>query len=252
MIKKTLLALALACLALMLGAPVAGAQDSTLQILLSRSMGFSLGNQIQGSFTISVADPAGLTAVTYLIDGKEMSTVTQAPFRYSFSTDSYTVGPHQFSATAQTAGGLKLTSNMIDVEIVTPSAGLQSTTRILIPVFGVVLLIIVVMVALQVMPIGRNKRRFAQGGAASYGPAGGAICPRCGRPFARSVLALNLITGKLERCPYCGKWSITRPVSIEALHAAEQAEVQGAKPAIPELTPEERLRQQIEDSKLSN
>jgi hypothetical protein len=128
---------------------------------------------------------------------------------------------------------------------------LQATTSVLFPILGILALIIVGMVLLQVLPMSRNKRRFEQGGVHNYGAAGGAICPKCGRPFSRSIFGLNLLTGKLERCPYCGKWSITRPASIGALRAAEQAEVQGAQPAVRELTPEERLRQQIEDSRLA-
>ena len=227
------------------------AQGDELQLLLSKSMGFSLGNQIQGSFDIAVSGPADITSVTYMIDGKEMATVTQAPFRYSFSTDSYATGQHHFSATAMTASGQTLKSNVIDVEMVTLSGGLQATTRIIGPILGILLVVIVVMVALQMLPMRRNRRRFEQGGVRNYGAAGGAICPKCGRPFARSIFGLNMLTGKLERCPYCGKWSVTRPASVEALRAAEQAEVEGAQPAVREMTEEERLRQQIEESRLS-
>jgi hypothetical protein len=249
--KKFLFALAMACLVLVAGASVTGAQGNELELLLTKNMGLALGDQIQGSFTLSVSGPEDMTSVTYMIDGNEMATVTQAPLRYSFSTDSYAPGRHTFSATAKTTSGQTLKSNVIDVEIVTLAAGLQAGTRVLIPIFGVVLVIIVVMVAIQVLPIGRNKRRFEPGAVRNYGAAGGTICPNCGRPFARSIFALHLGNRRLERCPYCGKWSMTRPASIEALRAAEQAELQGAKPAVHELTPEELLRQQIEESRLS-
>ncbi len=248
--KKKFLALAILAVVLLAAANVAMAQSDGLQVSLSRSMGFSMGNQIQGSFNIAVSGRDDLASVTFLIDGKEMTTVTAPPFRYSFSTDSYPAGQHQFSATARTTGGQTVKSNVLDVEILSAAEGWQATGRIMIPILGVVLLIVVVMAAIQFLPIGRNKRQFVPGEQRNYGIEGGAICPRCGRPFARSFLGINLFTGKLERCPYCGKWSITRPASLEALRAAEQAEAQGAKPEVHEMTPEERLRQQIEDSRL--
>ncbi len=242
--------IALAVLCLLLVAPAALAQGDQLQLFLSRSFGFSLGNQIQGQFSLTVSGPAGLSSVTYYLDGQEMATVTKAPFSYSFSTDTYPLGMHRLAASAVTASGQTLRSNPIDVEMVSAAAGWQSTGRLLIPIFGVVLLVVVLMVAVQVLPFG-GKRRYEPGETRSYGAAGGAICPKCGRPFARSLLAPNLLFGKLERCPYCGKWSITRPATMEALRAAEQAEVQAAAPLVPEPTPEEQLRRQIEESRLS-
>ncbi len=249
--KKIFFSLAVFALALLASANIVAAQGDGLQISLSRNVGFSLGNQIQGSFNIAASGRDDLASVTFLIDGKEMTTVTAAPFRYSFSTDSYSTGQHQFSATARTTGGQTVKSNVLDVEIVTATQGWQASTRIIYPLLGVVLLVIVIVVGVQVLPFGRNKRPFVPGEQRDYGPMGGAICPRCGRPFARNFLSMNLMFGKLERCPYCGKWSITRPASIEALRAAEQAEVQGAKAEVHEITPEERLRQQIEESRMS-
>jgi ribosomal protein L32 len=255
--KKCPFLLLIACLAFMLCARLAGAQTSDLQLLLSKDMGFAFGSQIQGSFSLSVAGPADMTSATYSIDGREMATVKQSPFRYAFTTDSYAIGQHQFMATATTAGGQMLKSNVIDVEIVSPSAGLQASTRIIVPIVAIVFVIIAAMFAVQFLPRGSNKRRIEIAGAGAgtvvqdYGIAGGAICPKCGRPFARSIFGLNLLSGKLDRCPHCGKWSITHRASSEALLAAEQSEAQAATSAVPEQTADELLRQQIEDSRLS-
>jgi DNA-directed RNA polymerase subunit RPC12/RpoP len=233
------------------GAGVAAAQDNALELVLNRNFGMALGKQIQGSFTLALGNTDNLVSVTYFIDGQPMSTVSEAPFRYSFSTDGYALGTHRLSAQGKTRGGQTLDSNVIEVEMVSAAEGFQSAGRVLLPIGGLLVVVIGVMLALQLLPMSRNKRRFSEGGVRNYGVAGGAICPRCGRPFARSFFGLNLLTGKLERCPYCGKWSITRPASLEALRAAEQAEVAGAAPAVREVSAEERLRQQIEDSKLS-
>ncbi len=71
------------------------------------------------------------------------------------------------------------------------------------------------------------------------------------RPFPLSMFSLHLLTRKLERCPYCGKWSFVRRASRAELEAAARAELQGETQTVHELTPEERLKQQIEDSRLS-
>jgi hypothetical protein len=250
MLKRIIFALAVAC-ALLGSTSAVSAQSGDLQLTLSKRMGLALGDQIQGTFELGVAGASDLTSVTYTIDGKEMATVTQPPFRYTFSTDSYAPGRHQFAATAKTSGGLTLQSTAIDAELLTASEGMQSFTRVLGPILGILAVVIVAMLALQLLPMGRTRRHYEQGGVRNYGAAGGAICPKCGRPFARSMFGLNLVTGKLERCPYCGKWSITRPASIESLRAAEQAEAHADTPTVRVTTPEELLRQQIEDSRLS-
>ncbi len=249
--KKILYALAITCLALFLGTTAALAQSSELQLSLSRNFGFSMGKQIQGSFTIAAYGPTDLTSVTYLIDGKEMATVTQAPFRYSFSTDSYPLGNHQFSATAKTSSGQTLQSNVIDVEMVTASEGWQAGGRIALPLLGIVFLVILLSFGMQFVTMGK-RRRYEPGAERNYGVSGGAICPRCGRPYARSFWSLHMMGSKLERCPYCGKWAFVRAASPEALRAAEQAELQGSQPtAVHEKTAEERLLEQIEESRMA-
>ena len=81
--------------------------------------------------------------------------------------------------------------------------------------------------------------------------AGGAICPRCQRPFARGVLSPNLLVGKLERCPFCGKWSVLAARPLAELRAAEAAELASAEGgARPDAADEEeRLRREIEESR---
>ena len=37
---------------------------------------------------------------------------------------------------------------------------------------------------------------------------GTAVCPTCGKPFARHLWAPNLGVGKFDRCPHCKKWSM--------------------------------------------
>ncbi len=248
--RRWLSAAMLACAVLVFAAGSVAAQGNTLQLFLSKTWGFSLGSQIQGQFALGVSGPADMTSVTFEIDGQEMATLTQAPFKYSFSTDNYAVGQHQLTATARTASGQVLKSNSIGAEIVTAAGGWQSTTRIMGPLFGIILLLVVVTIVVQVVPLG-SRRRYEPGAVRNYGISGGTICRKCGRPFALAFLSPNLITGKLVRCPYCGKWSIARQASLDALRAAERAELQGATPQVQAVSPEEALRRQIEESRLS-
>ncbi len=67
--------------------------------------------------------------------------------------------------------------------------------------------------------------------------------------MAFPVLGLNLVGGKFQRCPYCGKWSVFRRVPLEKLRAAEQAEVEPAAGQVPAASEEERLRKELDDSK---
>jgi ribosomal protein L32 len=84
-----------------------------------------------------------------------------------------------------------------------------------------------------------------------YGMAGGAVCKACGLPFSRHTFSPNLLVGKLERCPHCGKTAIARRATPDQLAEAEarlQAE-EGGGMAQSDESPEERLRRQIEQSR---
>lgn len=83
-----------------------------------------------------------------------------------------------------------------------------------------------------------------------YGILGGAVCPKCGKPFRRSLMGLNLVLWRFQRCPHCRKWILTRRASRAELEQAEKRMASVEQPAAGEpLSPEERLRRQIEASK---
>jgi hypothetical protein len=227
----------------------AGAQDGEVRLSLSKAWGYSMGGQIQGLMILSVAAPKDTTSVRFELDDEEIATVTQPPFSIQFNTDKYPQGRHKFSATVQTAGGQTLDSNTISVEFVSAEQGWQVAQRIIIPIGAVVIIAMLASLGGQFLTSGRGKQRSEPGAPRHYGIAGGAICPRCGRPFARHFLSPNLLVGKLERCSYCGKWSVVAAASREALAAAEAAEIEASKPAVPEPNPEEKLRRQIEESR---
>jgi hypothetical protein len=241
------LALMLAGFILMLVGPV-GAQNGELRLSLSKDWGFAAGGQIQGVFTLSVRGPQEVAAVRFELDGQEIAAVTQPPFTLKFNTDKYPSGKHSFSATGRMADGRTIESNAINVEFVTAEAGWQVVQRIMLPLFVVVGAIVLLVAVGPLIGDGKGQRRSEPGAPRHYGPAGGAICPQCGRPFALSFLSLNLITRKLERCPHCGKWSLVTRAPREALAAAEAAEVEASHLAMPEARSEKWIKR-IEESR---
>ena len=124
--------------------------------------------------------------------------------------------------------------------------------RILLPVVGALALVGVLVVVFTVIDIRRGRKSHTPLGAARrYGLMGGTVCPKCGRPFSRHWWAPNALAGKLDHCPHCGRWSVVRALPLDQLRAAEAAELQNAQPAtpLPNLSPEEKLRRQLDDSR---
>jgi len=228
------------------------AQSDQLKLGVHRLFGYGGGDQIQGSFRLDVTGPSDLTRVTFKIDDQVVATVTAAPFQVDFVTDSYALGWHNLTAEGQTASGQTLTSAPRRFEFISASTGWASVGRIFVPILGVLGLIAVVAVIGIVLDTRRSRQSPTPLGAERrYGLMGGAICPKCSRPFSRHWWALNAGLGKLDRCPHCGHWSIMRAVPLEQLRAAEAAELQAAQPAnpVPELSAEEKLRRQLDDSR---
>ena len=100
------------------------------------------------------------------------------------------------------------------------------------------------------MITGRKTVALEPGTPRNY-PLGGAVCPKCQRPFAVHIYGINLAFSKFDRCPYCGKWSVVRRESMQKLRAAEEAELVRSKETgtVQGMTEEEKLKKQLEDSK---
>jgi hypothetical protein len=79
------------------------------------------------------------------------------------------------------------------------------------------------------------------------------VCGRCGFPFSRGILAPNLVFGKLERCPHCGKWAIVRRAFPAELADAEERyhEAQQETGKV-EVDEQESLRRSLEDSRFDD
>jgi hypothetical protein len=94
---------------------------------------------------------------------------------------------------------------------------------------------------------GRNGK-FAPG---RYGAAGAAVCPHCQLPFSRHLMAPNLLGGKLERCPHCGKWSLRRRATPEEVSRAEARYLAQSRPA-GSPPPDDSYRRELDDSRFDS
>ncbi|MGB2896095.1 MAG: hypothetical protein WBB65_08025 [Anaerolineales bacterium] len=214
--KATILLFILLAILLTIPAYAQDVEDG-LDLNLRRDFGYKAGVRIQGRFTISTDGPQDLERVKYLIDGDFFAEVSESPFRFSFSTSDYTLGAHTLSAIGTTASGAEVFFEEIRVEFISADESWQKAADIAIPlIVGVVVL--VGLGALLPVLMGRRSGSFKLG---KYGPAGGAVCRRCGFPYPRHFLSPNLLVGKLARCPHCGRWAIAPRASHTALEEAE-------------------------------
>jgi rRNA maturation protein Nop10 len=218
MLRKALLALVVFLLLLIPLRPVlAQSGEGDFQLRLRRTFGYQSGNQIQGSFTLEVTGEAEFHEVTYWVDDELLATVTESPFRTSFNTSEYTPGTHEIRAVGFGMHGEQLESQVIRVTFITAEEGWQTAGRIAAWILGSVVALML-LGAIGMGLISRGKRRFELG---VYGAAGGAVCDRCSLPFTRHVLSFNLLFGKLERCPHCGRIAIVPRASRTDLEEAE-------------------------------
>lgn len=250
--KKIFVLLFLLALAA-LARPVWAQSPDELTLSLSRDFGYSSGTgKIQGLFTIKASGPEDLAKVVFLIDGKPIGEATSSPFKQQFDTSNYSLGVHTLGAIGTTRDGRELQAAEQTREFVPASTGMETVAKIILPLLAVLGLAAFFSYMLPAL-LGRGKAKsLAPGAARSYAPLGGAICPKCGRPFAVHIYGLNLVVGKLDRCPYCGKWSLVTRASPAQLREAEAAELDLAQESgvtSPETSPEEKLRKDLDNSR---
>lgn len=227
----------------------ASAQEETpaLEISLRRDFGYGgFANDIQGTFTFKADGPANLTEVQFYLDGTLMGTDDEAPFSLQFNTDSYDPGIHELSAVGVLADGSQITSSVRTYEFLSGDNAMGNTMRIVVPILAIT---VGVTLLGAILPMIRRKSS-ADVTIGQYSIAGGTVCPRCKLPFSRSSFSPNMVTGKLERCPHCGKWSIRPRASRAELDAAEdRLRAKSQEKAQIEVDPEESLRRSLDDSR---
>jgi hypothetical protein len=114
--------------------------------------------------------------------------------------------------------------------------------------------ILLLYLAFRILPMFLSKKPktvLPLGAPREYGLGGGAVCPRCHRPFRLSYVPLKFGFFKLDRCEFCGQWSFMRRLSLEELRAAEAAELAEGQPAQPvtSKTDTEKQAERVDDSR---
>lgn len=219
------------------------------QVSLRRDFGYGNGVEIQGNMTLSLkGDTENAVRVTFLMDEGTLTTLESAPYQFSFSTDNYRPGAHSLSAQVETKDGKTFTTKALTYHFLSAEEASNNTKNILIPLLGVAALVIIISVLSQLKS--DKKVGSTNGQPRVYGGLyGGAVCSRCGHPFQRSAFGMNLVAGRLERCPACGKFILTVRASAEQLATAEEI-VKSKIPGWSEpLKEKDEIVDQLEESK---
>jgi hypothetical protein len=194
------------------------AQAETLEVDFTRDWGYGgFGGDIQGKFSLRVSGPDSLEEVRFMLDETVMAVLTEPPFNFQFDTDAYPPGPHTLMVIGILSDGTQLKGPEYRRVFLSEEESRDATMRLIVPMLvgigGITLLATVIPMVFS------RKGNFSLG---NYGLAGGAVCSRCMLPFSRHMLAPNMVFGKLERCPHCGKWAIVRAATPQELAAAEE------------------------------
>ena len=239
-------------LALGLAVPVlAQSGEGTLTLKLRRDFGYGgFDGKIQGAFSMRVSGPANLSRVVYFIDDQQIGEVSGEPFDLQFNTGSYAPGWHTLTATGYLADGAQLQSNQVRAYFITAAEAGKATLGIVIPIFGIVLAVSVVSILVPLLTGKQDKTRPV----GEYSAAGAAICKRCGLPFSRHVFAPNMVLGKVERCPHCGKWQVAMRASGAALTQAEERLRQDRSAGVMQVaeSEEDKLQRMLDDSRFED
>ncbi len=234
-------------LSLLLPLRFASAQDTTeaLSLKLRKDFGFALGGRIQGSFTLSASGPSDLHSVDFIIGEAVVFQDDEPPFEYQFHTSDFELGVHRIQAVGATSASGIVQSKVLQFEFVSADQSWEAAKSVIIPMF--ILIVLIAVIGISATTLLDRKKGFRIG---EYGASGGAVCSRCGLPFSRHVLSLNLVFGKLERCPHCGKWGIVRRATAEELTKAEfKFQVDRQKGRIEPGDDETNWKRMIEESR---
>ena len=236
------------CGLLLLPAASAAAQtEQPYRVSLRRDFGYGAGMDIQGNMTLSLkGDESTVRKVTFLIDGETLVSLENQPFTFSFSTDDYDSGVHQLSARVESTDGKTFTTDALTYNFLSKEAANKSMVGIFIPLIGLIAGVAVLSFLLQTL---MNRKKTSSGALSYNGFYGGTVCPKCSRPFARSLLGMNMVVGRLERCPHCGKWVMTRRASLAELEAAAEAERGSGVVDEAPAEPRSQMQDMLDDSK---
>jgi len=167
------LAPVLALLALASAAtPGWGLKQEELSLAIRRDFGFRSGDRIQGRFTLEASGPADLARVEFLLDQALIGVAESAPFRFSFSTGSFALGPHSLQAVGTTSSGMSVRSPVRSLQFVSAEEGWAAGARIAAPL-GLGIAALTALGVLLPGLVGRRRRIFRRQGTGMAGSASG-------------------------------------------------------------------------------
>jgi hypothetical protein len=217
-IRKRIVALLVFVVLFIPGNVYAQKSDPNIELSLIRNFGYGGLGEIQGNFTLKIRDAlADLDTVDFYLDDDLIAEIGQEPYEYKFHTSHFPEGEHVFSAVGTLSNGTEVQSNQISKIILSSDQAWSQTQRLIVPIL--VFTAGATALGLGASVLASRKKEFVIG---KYGPAGGAVCPRCELPFGRSIFSPNLAIGKLVRCPHCGKITIRARASQPQLEQAEK------------------------------
>ena len=225
---------------------LAQGEASTLVLRLTRDFGYGgFNNDIEGLFSLHAEGPQDLRRVDFYIDDTLIAADPEPPYRVQFSTGEYSPGRRRLHAVGFTSSGTQIGSNEIVREFLTGEEAGGQVRGLVFPLLGIVAAIMLLTALVPAVFLRRKPE------AGKYGISGGAVCPKCSLPFARSLFGLHIGARNLERCPHCNKWSWVRRASADDLRAAdvrwksEGSEIKGE-------SEEGRRQRQIDASRYEN
>lgn len=242
---KKLLILILAFFALTLPFS-ASAQDEGLEVDFTRDWGYGgFAGEIQGRFSLRVSGPDNLVEVRFFIDENRMATITEPPFNYQFETDTFPPGSHTLTVIGILADGTELAGPEYTRVFLSAEDANKATYQLIVPLLVVVGGITLFATIIPLVMSRKGQYKFKQ-----YGLAGGAVCKRCQLPFSRNMFSPNMLFGKLERCPHCGKWAIVPAATPQALAEAEGRYTDGENNvALNTNAQAEKLKKALDDTR---
>jgi hypothetical protein len=220
--------------------------QSELTLSINRDFGYGgFDNKIEGLFSLEAEGPDDLSRVDFFIDEDLIASREQAPFRIQFSTNSFAPGEHLIYAIGFTSSGDELRSNEIVRVFITKEESRNAVIGIIIPTISIIVVLMILSLVIQTF-LGRKEK------IGEYGILGGTVCPKCGLPFSLKILGFNWFGGKFQRCPHCGKWSVLKRASAEALAASEARYRGDDATQIAAESPGQKIKRQIDDSRYEN
>lgn len=148
---------------------------------------------------MTVTGPDDLVRVEFYIDNTMIGEDTESRYNFQFRTDDYPLGLHDLYAIGYTSDGQELPSRVLTGNFVSAGGGWGAVSNIILPV-AIALLVLVLTVIVPAITMRGKLEQLPLGAERAYGFRGGAICPKCHRPFAMHLWGLNLGLGRYDRC----------------------------------------------------